>query len=148
MQNQAKNPGRTGTLVAAFVFVGIVLIILLIALLNAPTMGGPRVMASLNTYLTEVTATAIPFIMAVGVLAVIIAFLAARELRKVWPNVRHRTELITGYAFLAPYLARHPYFHDRRRSVRAVHLFHPLRYIHPPNLGRLIELRRGFRGLH
>ena len=104
MQNQAKNPGRTGTLVAAIVFVGIVLIILLIALLNAPTMGGPRVMASLNTYLTEVKATAIPFIIVVGIFAVIIAFLAARELRKVWPNIRHRTELITGYAFIAPYL--------------------------------------------
>ena len=104
MQNTAKNPGRTGTLVAAFVFVAIVLIILLIALLNAPTMGGPRVMASLQTYLTEVRATAIPFIIVVGILAIIIAFLAARELRKVWPNIRHRTELITGYAFIAPYL--------------------------------------------
>ena len=104
MQNKAKNPGRTGTLVAALVFIGIVLVVLLIALLNAPTMGGPRVMASLNTYLTEVRATAIPFMIVVGILACVIGFFAARELRKAWPNIRHRTELITGYAFIAPYL--------------------------------------------
>ena len=104
MENQIKTPGRTGMIVGALVFVGIVLIILIIALLNAPTMGGPRVMATLNTYLEEVRQTAIPYLVVVGIMAVIIGFIAARELVKVWPNVRHRTDLITGYSFIAPYL--------------------------------------------
>lgn len=104
MQNEAKNSARNGTVVAFFVFIGIVAVILLIALLNAPTMGGPRVMATLQTYLTEVRETAIPYMVVVGMLAIIVAFFAARELRKVWTNHRRRTELITGYAFLAPYL--------------------------------------------
>lgn len=104
MQNETKNSARIGAVAAAFVFIGIVAVILLIALLNAPTMGGPRVMATLQTYLTEVRETAIPYMVVVGVLAIIVAFFAARELRKVWTNYRRRTELITGYAFLAPYL--------------------------------------------
>ena len=104
MQNQIRDPGRTGTLVTVLVVVGIVLVILLIALLNAPTMGGPRVMATLDTYLNEVRQTAIPYMIVVGILAMIVAFFAARELRKVWTNHRRRTELITGYAFMAPYL--------------------------------------------
>ena len=104
MQNQIRDPGRTGTLVTVLVVVGIVLVILLIALLNAPTMGGPRVMATLDTYLNEVRQTAIPYMIVVGILAMIVAFFAARELHKVWTNHRRRTELITGYAFIAPYL--------------------------------------------
>ncbi|MRR52629.1 MAG: hypothetical protein EG825_17285, partial [Rhodocyclaceae bacterium] len=104
MQTKPRDPARTGTLVSLFVFIGIVVVLLLIALLNAPTMGGPRVMASMQTYLTEVRATAIPFMVAVGVLAAILAFFAARAVRKAWPNARNRTELFTGYAFLAPYL--------------------------------------------
>ena len=104
MQNQTKKPGQNGLLAAVLIFVGIVVLVLVIALLNAPTMGGPRVMASLDTYLTEVRQTAIPFMVIVGILAIIIAFFAAREVRRVWSNRRRRTELFTGYAFLAPYL--------------------------------------------
>ena len=77
---------------------------MIIALLNAPTMGGPKVMASIQTYLAEVRQTAIPFMIVVGILAIIIGFLAAREVRRVWNNRKQRTELFTGYAFLAPYL--------------------------------------------
>lgn len=104
MQTKPRDPARTGTLVSLIVFIGIVAVLLLIALLNAPTMGGPRVMASIQTYLSEVRATAIPFMIGVGVLAAVLAFFAARAVRKAWPNARSRTELFTGYAFLAPYL--------------------------------------------
>lgn len=104
MQSKARNLDRNGILVSILVFIGIVLVLLLIALLNAPTMGGPRVMATLETYLTEVRATAVPFMIAVGVAAAILAFLAAREVRRAWSNIRHRKELLTGYAFLSPYL--------------------------------------------
>ncbi len=104
MQNQIKSSGRNGWLAAALVFIGIVVFMLIIALLNAPTMGGPKVMASLNTYLAEVRQTAIPFLLVIGVIAIILAFFAAREVHKVWPNLKRRTELFTGYAFLAPYI--------------------------------------------
>ena len=104
MQGKANSSANSGVLVSIFTFIGIVVILLFIALLNAPTMGGPRVMASLQTYLAEVRATAIPFIIAVGIGAAIVGFFAAREIRKVWPNKKHRSDLLTGYAFLAPYL--------------------------------------------
>jgi multiple sugar transport system permease protein len=104
MQNQLKSPGRNSWLAAALVFVGIVAIVLLIALLNAPTMGGPRVMASAATYLAEVRQTAIPYMVTVGLVAAVLAFFAAREVRRVWPDRKRRGELFTGYAFLAPYL--------------------------------------------
>jgi multiple sugar transport system permease protein len=61
-------------------------------------------MASISTYLEEVRQTAIPFMIAVGLIALVIAFFAAREVHKVWDNRKRRTDLFTGYAFLAPYL--------------------------------------------
>lgn len=105
MQAKPRDPTRSnGILISILVFVGIVAILLLIALLNAPTMGGPRVMNSLKTYFAEVRATAIPFMIGVGVLAAVVAFFFAREVHKAWPNTRRRSEFFTGYAFLAPYL--------------------------------------------
>jgi multiple sugar transport system permease protein len=104
MENKKRSSGQTGLWASIIVFIGIVLIILLIGLLNAPTMGGPRVMETLQTYLAEVRATAIPFMIAIGALAVIVGLLAARQIRKVWPQAKRRSELLTGYAFLAPYL--------------------------------------------
>ncbi len=104
MENQTKSIDRTGNLVSILVFAGIVSVILVIALLNAPTMGGPRVMASIDTYLSEVKQTAIPYMIFAGALGVFVAFFAVRELRKVWPNRKHRSDFITGYAFIAPYL--------------------------------------------
>jgi multiple sugar transport system permease protein len=82
----------------------IVAILLLIALMNAPTMGGPRVMATIATYLNEVKATAIPFLIAVGVLAVVLGAAAAVIVRREWPHPKRRATLIAGYSFLAPYL--------------------------------------------
>ena len=104
MESRNKPSGQTGLWVSILVFIGIVLVILLIGLLNAPTMGGPKVMNNLQTYLVEVRATAIPFMIVIGAVAVVIAFLASRQIRKVWSNVRQRSDLLTGYAFLAPYL--------------------------------------------
>lgn len=104
MQNQFRNANRTGRLVSVLAFFGLVLVILVIALLNAPTMGGPRVMDTFATYFAEVRATALPFVIGIGVLATVLSFFAAREIRKTWPNQRQRKILFTGYAFLAPYL--------------------------------------------
>jgi multiple sugar transport system permease protein len=104
MQNQIKSPVRNGLFAAALAFVVIFVIIMIIALLNAPTRGGPAVMSSIGNYLAEVRQTAIPFVALVGILALILAFVAARQVFKVWQNRRQRIELFTAYAFLAPYL--------------------------------------------
>ncbi|MDY6867282.1 MAG: sugar ABC transporter permease [Chloroflexota bacterium] len=103
MEKSVKKPTRQGLIPALITFLGVMILIILIALINAPTMGGPRVMASISTYLEEVKATAIPFIAAVSVLAVIVGVLFAREVYKVWTNPKKRKEFLTGYAFLAPY---------------------------------------------
>ena len=105
MQTKPDSQGRqSGTLPSILVFIGIVVVLLVIALLNAPTMGGPRVMSSVQNYFKEVQATAIPFLIGVGVLAAILAFFVARETRRVWPNQQKRNEFLTGYLFLTPYL--------------------------------------------
>ncbi|MGE5222095.1 MAG: carbohydrate ABC transporter permease [Omnitrophica WOR_2 bacterium] len=97
-----SQPNRN--LAAIITFVVIVIVIMIIAVMNAPTMGGPRVMATINTYLNEVKATAIPFLIAVGILAVILGGVAAAIVRREWPHPKRRATLIAGYAFLAPYL--------------------------------------------
>ncbi len=88
--------------VATFVLVFIVLMIPI--LMNAPTRGGPQVMASLSTYLAEVRKTAMPFVGAVSIGAALLAGVAALVVRREWRDARRRRALIAGYAFLAPYL--------------------------------------------
>ncbi len=104
MENKQTNSNQQGTLPAIIAFVGVALIIFVIALMNAPTMGGARVMASAKTYFEEVKATAVPFMIVAAVVAMVAAFFIAREVKKVWPQKRKRSEFLTGYAFLAPYL--------------------------------------------
>lgn len=82
----------------------IVTVLMVIALFNAPTMGGPRVMATASTYLAEVRRTALPFLGAVGILATVLGLVAARTVYREWPYPRRRHNLIMGYLFLSPYL--------------------------------------------
>jgi len=91
-------------LAAILTFLVIVIVLMVIALLNAPTMGGPKVMASASTYLQEVRRTALPFLGAVAVLAIALGMSAARMVYREWPYPKRRLNLIMGYAFLAPYL--------------------------------------------
>lgn len=91
-------------LAAILTFLVIVIVLMVIALLNAPTMGGPKVMASASTYLQEVRRTALPFLGAVALLAIALGLSAARMVYREWPNPKRRLNLIMGYAFLAPYL--------------------------------------------
>jgi multiple sugar transport system permease protein len=93
---------RTPVAVATFLL--IVIILMVIALINAPTMGGPKVMASATTYLQEVRRTALPFLGAVALLAIAIGLIAARLVYREWPNPKRRLNLIMGYLFLSPYL--------------------------------------------
>src|SRR5215210_4309159 len=92
------------TLVAVLSFFFVFVVLMTIALFNAPTMGGPRVMASVDTYLAEVRRTALPFIGAVALLAIALGLAVARVVYREWPNPKRRTNLLMGYLFLAPYL--------------------------------------------
>jgi multiple sugar transport system permease protein len=92
------------TLVAVVAFLLVVIILMIIALFNAPTMGGPRVMATVDTYLAEVRRTALPFIGAIAALAIVLGLAVARVVYREWPIPRRRTNLIMGYLFLSPYL--------------------------------------------
>jgi multiple sugar transport system permease protein len=96
-----SQPGRTQA--AVITFIAIVVVLMVIALLNAPTMGGPKVMASASTYLAEVRRTALPFLGAVAVVAILLGLVAARIVYREWPNPKRRSNLIMGYLFLAPY---------------------------------------------
>jgi multiple sugar transport system permease protein len=91
-------------LAAVLSFVVVFSVLMIIALFNAPTMGGPRVMATVETYLTEVRRTALPFLGAVALLALALGLTVARIVYREWPNPRRRTNLIMGYLFLTPYL--------------------------------------------
>ncbi|MCL4559744.1 MAG: sugar ABC transporter permease [Chloroflexi bacterium] len=104
MQKTAAAPRGNARIAAGVTFIVIWLVIMFIALLNAPTRGGPQVMATVNTYLAEVRKTALPFLGAVGILAAIIGGFAAVMVHREWPNRKHRSTMIAGYAFLAPYL--------------------------------------------
>ena len=91
-------------LVAVVAFLLVVIILMIIALFNAPTMGGPRVMATVDTYMAEVRRTALPFLGAVALVAIALGLAVARIVYREWPNSRRRTNLIMGYLFLSPYL--------------------------------------------
>ena len=104
MEANATETRSTRTLAAVISFLAIVIVLMVIALMNAPTMGGPRVMASAATYLQEVRRTALPFLGAVGLFAIALGLVAARTVYKEWPNPKRRTNLIMGYLFLSPYL--------------------------------------------
>jgi multiple sugar transport system permease protein len=103
-RNEAK-PSQSGRVLAAVItFLLIFIVLMAIALMNAPTKGGPKVMASAATYLQEVQRTALPFIGAVALLAIVLGLIYARAVYRVWPNRRRRQNMIMGYLFLAPYL--------------------------------------------
>jgi ABC-type sugar transport system permease subunit len=92
------------------VFLGI----MLVATLNAPTKGGPKVMETMQTYLAEVKRTAIPFLIGVALLAAAMGIMAARTVYMVWPNQKKRTTLFTGVFILSPLSHHYGYFHNRR----------------------------------
>jgi len=77
---------------------------MIVAIFNAPTKGGPKVMASMATYLAEVKRTAVPFLVAVGIGAVAIGIMAALNVYRVWLNRRKRKTMLAAYSFLAPYI--------------------------------------------
>lgn len=103
MQAHKTNPGGAGPASAA-AFAVTFLVIVAVALMNAPIKLGPQVMASLGSYLAEVQKTALPFVGVVAVGAAALGVAAARLVRREWPDLQRRRMLIAGYLFLAPYL--------------------------------------------
>jgi multiple sugar transport system permease protein len=102
--NEARGV-QSGRIQAAMItFLLIVIILMVIALLNAPTMGGPKVMATAQTYLQEVRRTALPFLGAVAILAIALGVIAARVVYREWSHPKRRLNLIMGYLFITPYL--------------------------------------------
>ena len=95
---------RKRVIASILAFVVVVFVIMLIAVLNAPTKGGYKVMENTQTYLAEVKRTAIPFLIGVGVLAVVLGIIIARTVYRIWKNPKKRNTFFTAYSFLSPYL--------------------------------------------
>jgi multiple sugar transport system permease protein len=104
MRNKVDSVQTHRTIAAIISFIIIFFLIMVIAVMNAPTMGGSKVMASSQTYLAEVKRTALPFLGIVAVGALGIGFVVARSVYRIWPNKKNRVNMLTAYGFLAPYL--------------------------------------------
>lgn len=100
----AKSSTSGKNVAAAGAFILIMVVLLVIALINAPIKTNPRIANDFGLYLAEVAKTGWPFIVAVGVIAAAIGVYAVQAVRKVWDKPTHRREMLAGYAFLAPYL--------------------------------------------
>jgi multiple sugar transport system permease protein len=104
MRNKVESIQSQQTIAAIISFLLVFILLMVIAVVNAPTMGGPKVMASVDTYLTEVKRTALPFLGVVAIGALTIGIVVARMVYGVWPNKRKRLTMLTAYGFLSPYL--------------------------------------------
>jgi len=104
MQVPKTSSRSSANLAAVASFVLIVAVVMLIALINAPTKGGSGVMASFGSYLAEVRKTGMPYMVVLGLFAIALGVVAATVVRREWPNPQRRRTLIAAYAFLAPYL--------------------------------------------
>jgi len=100
----AKSSTSGKNVAAAGAFILIMVVLLVIALMNAPIKTNPLIANDFSLYLAEVAKTGWPFIVAVGVIAAAVGLYAAQAVRKVWDKPTHRYEMLAGYAFLAPYL--------------------------------------------
>jgi len=151
---EAAAAPSSRTLVAVLSFLVVFLVLMTIALFNAPTMGGPRVMATVGTYLTEVRRTALPFLGAVALLAIALGLTVARTVYREWPNPKRRTNLIMGYLFLLPYLLITLTFtvgvvlFALYISFTNYDIFTPPEWIGLANFARAFQERNFLQGLH
>lgn len=99
-----RSDNSNANLAAAVAFLLVFSVIVIVTLLNAPIRSSQQVLRSLSTYMEEVKNTAVPFMIATSLAGVGMGLLAARMVRRVWPNQARRREMIAGYLFLTPYL--------------------------------------------
>lgn len=106
MEAQQVHPKVSGraNVAAAVAFTVIVIVLMVIALVNAPVKTNPLIARSLELYLEQVRLTAVPFLTAVAIFGVIIGLYAARAVRQAWDKPSQRAELLAAYGFIAPYL--------------------------------------------
>ncbi len=104
MQKKVESTKTQQTIAAIISFLLIFILLMIIAVMNAPTMGGAKVMASSKTYLAEVQRTALPFLGVVGIGALAIALMVSRMVYRIWPNKKNRMTMLAAYGFIAPYL--------------------------------------------
>ena len=104
MQKKVESTKPQQTIAAIISFLLIFILLMIIAVMNAPTMGGAKVMASSKTYLAEVQRTALPFLGVVGIGALAIALMVSRMVYRIWPNKKNRMTMLAAYGFIAPYL--------------------------------------------
>ena len=104
MQKKVESTKTQQTIAAIISFLLIFILLMIIAVMNAPTMGGAKVMASSKTYLAEVQRTALPFLGVVGIGALAIALMVSRMVYRIWPNKNNRMTMLAAYGFIAPYL--------------------------------------------
>src|ERR1051325_5903377 len=149
MTTNEMRGGQSSRIPAALItFFVIVIVLMVIALLNAPTMGGPKVMASASTYLQEVRRTALPFLGAVAVVAVLIGLIAARTVYREWSNPKRRLNLIMGYLFLSPYLIITLTFTVGVILFAFYISFHNYDIFTPPQWTGLSNYAKAFRGFY
>lgn len=105
MQAQQTSPQASSranvAAIGAFIFIFVVLMV--IALANAPVKTNPNIVKDLNLYMAEVWKTAVPFLTAVAVIGLVVGWLVARTVRRVWDKPGLRAEFLAGYGFIAPY---------------------------------------------
>ncbi len=100
MPERASSGSRV--LAAAVAFLLVTLVIFAAALISAPTRG-IRIFP-LQNYMPEALKSGIWFVVAGLVLGGLLGAVAAAMVYRIWPNRSARSEMIAGYAFLAPYL--------------------------------------------
>jgi multiple sugar transport system permease protein len=100
----AQRASSRANIAAVGAFVLIFIVLMAIALANAPVKTNPNIARDINLYLAEVGKTGIPFLAAIGLVSIVIGGIAARTLRQVWDKPTLRKDLLAGYGFLAPYM--------------------------------------------
>jgi multiple sugar transport system permease protein len=97
-----SKPGLASWLAASVTFLLVSLFMTAATLISAPTRG-VRI-ADVGRYTTEVFRTSRAFALAGIVLGVIIGLFAARAVYQIWHDRQRRSDFITAYLFLLPYL--------------------------------------------
>jgi multiple sugar transport system permease protein len=103
--NEAVSRTSSRANVAAVGAFAIIFLILVgIALANAPVKTNPNIVKDLSLYMAEVGKTAVPFLVVIAIVSIVVGGLAARMVRRAWDKPNLRNDLLAGYGFLAPYI--------------------------------------------
>lgn len=103
--NEAVSRTSNRANVAAVGAFAIIFLILVgIALANAPVKTNPNIVKDLSLYMAEVGKTAVPFLVVIAIVSIVVGGLAARMVRRAWDKPNLRNDLLAGYGFLAPYI--------------------------------------------